>query len=281
MFLTIAIWTLIFLGALSLLATRQRPLGLGLITAGYLLALMDGVLDWRAGIPLVMLLAAAYAVARQRESAWRIAGHAAFVALAVGLGFHLLPGFDNPQVIGPVRLTPDAVPYTMYLNLDKPLGGFWLLLVWPAVCLHRGKWSWLRGLGIGLAAAGICLGLGVLLGELAFAPKWPELGWLWALNNLLLVCLTEEALFRGYLQEDLTRRLRARGGGEMLAITIAAALFGVVHAVGGFGYVLVSTLAGVGYGIAYRYGGLQASVMAHFGLNLVHFSLFTYPMLAN
>ena len=281
MSLTIATWTLVFLGALSLLVTRRKAPALGLIAAGYLLAFLGGLLDWPAVIPLVMLLAAAYAVAPQRKRAWRVAGHAAFVALAVGLGFHLLPGFDNPQVIGPVRLTPDAVPYTMYLNLDKPLAGFWLLLVWPALCLHQGRWSWLRGMGIGLAAAAICLGLALLLGEVAFAPKWPELGWLWAINNLLLVCLTEEALFRGYLQEELARRLRARDGGEMLAIAIAAALFGVVHAAGGFGYVLVAMLAGVGYGIAYRYGGLQASVMAHFRLNLVHFSLFTYPMLAS
>ena len=280
MSLTIAIWTLIFLGALSLLATRRKAPALGLIAAGYLLAFRGGLLDWPAVIPLVMLPAAAYAVAPQRQRSWRVAGHAAFVALGVGLGFHLLPGSDNPLVIGPVRLTPDAVPYAMYLNLDKPLAGFWLLLVWPALSLHQGRWSWLRGMGIGLAAAAICLGLALLLGEVAFAPKWPELGWLWAINNLLLVCLTEEALFRGYLQEELSRRLRARDGGEMLAIAIAAVLFGVVHAAGGLGYVLVATLAGVAYGIAYRYGGLQASVMAHFGLNLVHFSLFTYPMLA-
>ena len=45
--------------------------------------------------------------------------------VAVGLGFHALPGFDNPRVVGPVRFTPDAVPFSMHLNLDKPLAGFW------------------------------------------------------------------------------------------------------------------------------------------------------------
>jgi membrane protease YdiL (CAAX protease family) len=279
--LTIAVWTLNFLGALTLLLMRQRALSLGLLGAGYLLALANGLLDWRAGIPLVLLLAAAYAVAPRRTQTWRIAGHIVFVALALGLGFHLLPGFHNPQVIGPVRLTLDAVPFTMYLNLDKPLAGFWLLLVWPVLPLHRGKWSWVRGLSIGLATAVVCLGLALALGEVAFAPKWPAIAWLWALNNLLLVCLTEEALFRGYLQEELTRRFAELRGGEAVAIALAAALFGLAHMAGGLGYVLVAGLAGVGYGIAYRYGGLQASVLAHFGLNLVHFSLFTYPMLAN
>ncbi|GLU33340.1 hypothetical protein Busp01_31820 [Trinickia caryophylli] len=38
-------------------------------------------------------------------------------------------------------------------------------------------------------------------------------------------------------------------------------------------------MAGIGYGIAYRFGGLGASVLAHFGLNAAHFFFFTYPML--
>ncbi|MEX2375583.1 MAG: type II CAAX endopeptidase family protein [Dehalococcoidia bacterium] len=279
--ITIAIWTLIFLASLSLLWHRQRTLGLSVLGAGYVLALVDGLLDWRAGIPLALLVAAAYAVAPERRRPWRIGGHVVFVVVALGLGFHLLPGFQNLQVIGPVRFTPDAVPFTMYLNLDKPLAGFWLLLVWPALRLHRGRWSWIRGLLIGFATAVVCLGLAITLGEVALAPKWPPLGWLWALNNLLLVCLTEEAVFRGYLQEELSRRLTGRRAGEGFAIGIAAALFGLAHLAGGVGYVIVAGVAGVGYGLAYRHGGLQASAMAHFGLNLVHFSLFTYPMLAS
>jgi hypothetical protein len=156
---------------------------------------IHGLLDWRALLPLLLLLVAAYAVAPQRSRMQRIAGHALFVGVALGLGFHLLPGFHNPRVIGPVRLTPDAVPFTMYLNLDKPLAGFWLLLAWPALRLCRDGSSWLRGLSIGLLTALPCLGLALLLGKVAFAPKWPEVGWLWAINNLLLVCYRAPGFF--------------------------------------------------------------------------------------
>lgn len=280
MLLTIAVWTFILLGAFFLLFIQARAIGAGLLGAGYTLAIVDGSLRWPAALPLGLLLAAAYAVAPQRARPWRIAGHAVFVGVAIGLGFHLLPGFENLQVIGPVRLTPDAVPFTMYFNLDKPLAGFWLLLVSAALCLHRRRWSWLHGLVIGVVTAAVCLGVALVLGEISFAPKWPAQGWLWALNNLLLVCLTEEALFRGYLQEGLTRRFGDQRTGAGFAIAVGAGLFGVAHFAGGWGYVLVAGLAGVGYGIAYRVGGLQASVLAHFGLNLIHFSLFTYPMLA-
>jgi membrane protease YdiL (CAAX protease family) len=278
--LTIATWTLLLLGALSLLATRRGVVGAGLLATGYALALAGRLLDWRAALALLLLIAAARAVAPENGRPGRVAGHLLFVAAAVGLGLHLLPGFHNLRVIGPVRFTPDAVPFTMYLNLDKPLVGFWLLLAWPALRLRRDRWSGLRGLSMGLATAVVCLGLALVLGKVVPAPKWPDSGWIWAINNLLLVCLTEEALFRGYLQEGLSRWLVGRTYGEALAVGVAAALFGLAHFAGGWGYVLVAGVAGVGYGLAYRSGGLQASVMAHFGLNLVHFTLFTYPMLS-
>jgi hypothetical protein len=255
-------------------------LSAGLLSSGYVLALTAGLLGWSAGLSIGLLLAAAYAVAPERPRPWRIAGHAVFVLVALMLGFHLLPGFNNLRVIGPVRYTPDAIPFTMFLNLDKPLAGFWLLLVWPALCLHRGTWSWVRGPLVGLVTSVVVLGLAFVIGDVAFAPKWPDRAWLWAINKLLIVCLTEEAVFRGYLQEGLKQRFGERRHGEALAIAVAATLFGLSHAAGGLGYVLLAGLAGVGYGVAYRQGGLHAAIMAHFCLNLVHYGLFTYPRLA-
>jgi uncharacterized protein len=278
--LTAALWAIVFLAALVLLSTRRRAIGAALLAIAYALALLAGLITSSATISLVVLLAAGYAVQVERARAWRVAGHVAFVAIAILLGLHLLPGFNNLSVIGPVRFTPDAMPFTMYLNLDKPLAGFWVLLVWPALCLERGAWSWARGLFVGFATAIVCLGLALAFGQVAVAPKWPPLGWLWAINNLLLVCLTEEAVFRGYLQEGMTRRLGERRHADAIAVMVAAVLFGLAHFAGGIAYVLLATLAGVGYGIAYRLSGLQAAVLAHFTLNLLHFGLFTYPMLA-
>uniref|UniRef100_UPI00106F3A1A CPBP family intramembrane glutamic endopeptidase n=1 Tax=Pseudomonas viridiflava TaxID=33069 RepID=UPI00106F3A1A len=63
-----------------------------------------------------------------------------------------------------------------------------------------------------------------------------------------------------------------------LAIAITASLFGLSHFGAGWEWVLLAAIAGVGYGVAFRFGGLPAAVIGHFGLNLVHFGLFTYPM---
>ncbi|MGV6871539.1 CPBP family intramembrane glutamic endopeptidase [Pseudochelatococcus sp. B33] len=258
----------------------SRWLSVGLLAVGYGAAAVNGQLGSAAAVPLLLLLAAAWAVGQDRSARLRHAGHALFVALAVLLSLHWLPGFHNPRVIGPERFTPDAVPFTMYLNLDKPLVGFWLLLVLPWIRpRHTPRASLATGLGGMLIAVAACLAAAVLLGIVAWAPKWPSAAWLWLLNNLLLVTVTEEAFMRGYLQGGLSRALRQRPHGDTVALLVAAAAFGLMHAAGGWPWIVLGSLAGLGYGVAYRYGGLQASVLAHFGLNAAHFCLFTYPML--
>nr|WP_239483310.1 CPBP family intramembrane glutamic endopeptidase [Burkholderia sp. MS455] len=241
---------------------------------------MSGQLGYQAAIPIALLIIAAYAVQPNRKPHVQYLGHALFIALAVTLSMHLLPGFHNPRVIGPARFTPDAVPFTMYLNLDKPLIGFWLLLVLPWIRLQQERRaSLIAGIGGLLITAVACLAAAALLGLVVWAPKWPDVSWLWLLNNLLLVTFTEEALFRGYLQGGLSCLLKQRPFGDALALCVAATLFGLAHIAGGWQWVVVGSIAGVGYGLAYRFGGLHAAVLAHFGLNVLHFFLLTYPML--
>ncbi|WP_455775522.1 CPBP family intramembrane glutamic endopeptidase, partial [Burkholderia stabilis] len=202
-------------------------------------------------------------------------------ALAIALSLHLIPGFHNPLVIAPTRFTPDAVPFTMYLNLDKPLVGLWLLWVLPWIAPDVALSRALRtGAVAAVATAAVCLAGALALGMVGWAPKWPPSGWLWLVNNLLLVTLTEEALFRGYVQGGLTRALHAFTWGPWVALAIGAVLFGAAHAAGGWQWIVLGTVAGIGYGLAWRRGGLLASALAHAGLNVVHFGLFTYPMLA-
>ncbi|MCS0468331.1 CPBP family glutamic-type intramembrane protease, partial [Burkholderia mallei] len=174
------------------------------------------------------LAAAAYAVAPRRHAAVRVAGHAVFVALALALMLHWLPGFHNPRVIGPVRFTPDAAPFTMYLNLDKPLVGFWLLWVlpWLRPIDDRAR-AWRAGIVAAAATSAVCLVFALGVGLVGWAPKWPESAWLWLANNLLFVCFAEEALFRGYLQGGLSRLLANRvPAAGTVALVAAALLFG-------------------------------------------------------
>lgn len=252
-----------------------------LLSLGYGLALAYGHLGWLSGISIALLLIAGLA-ARQRQLRFgRHLGHALFLFMALALALHWLPGFYNGRGINPQRFTDNAVPFSMYLNLDKPLIGFWLLLVCPWIVGRRSLRLSAYATAMGLAVSAVlALGGAVSLGVIDWAPKWPDQAWLWLFNNLLLVTLVEEALFRGYIQGGLARAFKHLPQGEHLALLLAALLFGLAHFSAGWQWVLLSALAGIGYGLAYRFGGLGAAIATHFGLNLLHFGLFTYPMLA-
>ncbi len=278
---TLLPWAAIFAAALLAWFPRFRIASLALAGLGYLAAFALGQLAPAALGSLAGLALAAWLIAPARGWRARIAGGALFTALAVALTLHALPGFHNPRVIAAVRFTPDALPFTMYLNADKALVGFWLLWIVPsAVRAARWRKALAIGAGAALGTALACLLLALALGAIGFAPKWPAQGWLWLANDLLLVALAEEALFRGWFQRGLEIALARVGGGQWLALLLASLVFGAAHLAGGAGFVVLATLAGIGYGLAYRFGGLRAAWIAHAGLNLIHFALFTYPLRA-
>lgn len=273
-------WCAIFLAAATALRPALHRFSFGLLIVGYGAALASGALGFAALLPLALLLMAAWAVALHQPQLIRYGGHLLFIVTALGLSLHWFPGFHNPLMFGPEPITPAATPYTMYWNQDKPLMGFWLLLVIPwlrPTPALRTSLAW-GGAGWLVAALG-SLALAVVIGCIAWEPKAPSISWLWMLNNLLLVTFAEEAFFRGYLQGGISRWLQHTAYGDWLALSIAAILFGLAHAGGGWQWMLLAAIAGVGYGVAYRYGSLAAAMLAHFGLNLTHFFWFTYPML--
>ena len=250
-----------------------------LAAAGYVLALSQGSLSADSAPWFALLLAAGCAARWPRQRAVRLAGHGLFIVVGAALALHLLPGFGNALIVERAIISEGAAPFSLHLNLDKPLVGLWLLLAcpWiaPAVSLPATAKAAVS------AAAGaivLCLGMATMLDGLAWDPKWPAFGGLWAANNLLLVCMAEEALFRGYVQGGL-----ARHGGWLAAaaLPLSALLFGLAHFAGGWQWMALAALAGLAYGWAYRHGGLLAAVAAHFLLNLAHFGLFSYPMLAD
>lgn len=243
-----------------------------------------GVLE-TVGIASVILLGITTWVAGSGQFPYllRIFAGALFLVLAVALGMHLMPGFNNPPVFENVVLSPGAQFYSLYMNFDKALVGLFILALWyqrPVAVLpwfSSGKWL----VFITVATISIVMFLALAFGYVRFDPKWINgmSFWIWA--NLFITCITEEAFFRGLVQHQLARRLTDIKAGKWIAVMIAAALFGLAHFGGGCIYVLLATLAGVGYGAAYAITGrIEASILCHFGLNFMHIVFFTYPVLA-
>lgn len=274
-------WTALFIAAALLWPPATRRWALAPLAVAWGWAWWEGVIDPLALAAPALLAVAAVCVRPAANDAKRMAGHLLFLLLAAALFLHLMPGFHNPQVIAPAALTPDAVPFGMYLNLDKPLVAFWV--VWaltPRIAANSARATLTAAVSACAVAIVVCLGVALALDVVGWAPKWPASGWIWLINNALLVTLAEEALFRGYVQQQLSMRWRHQAWGGWAALAVAAVLFGLAHVAGGWQWVVLATLAGMAYGLAYRYGGLAAAVLAHLGLNAAHFGLFTYPMRA-
>lgn len=158
-----------------------------------------------------------------------------FVLLALALALHWFQGFYNAPVNDQERFGRDAIPFSMHLNLDKPLIGFWLLLACPWIVGWRSVRHFAYASAPGLTLSSILtLGGAVLLGVISWALKWPDHAWLWGLNNLLLVTLVEEALFRGYIQGGLSRHFKTMPYGANLALLLASLLFGLLHMAAGW-----------------------------------------------
>ncbi|WP_408276713.1 CPBP family intramembrane glutamic endopeptidase [Paraburkholderia sediminicola] len=243
---------------------------------------MLGQLRAIAIVPIALLLCTGILLQWNPSRLGKLLCNVVFVIVALGLFQHWLPGFHNLRVIDAARFTPNAAPYTMYLNFDKPLIGFWLLLTYPWVQPKKAfPVLAISALGACAITSAVCLFIALEAGSIAWTPKWPHLAWLWMLNNFLLVAFAEEALFRGYIQAGIARLLKARPHAQWFGLIVAVVLFGLTHYQGGAALVLLAALSGVGYGLAYRAGGLQAAMLTHFGLNLAQFALFTYPFIAH
>lgn len=197
------------------------------------------------------------------------------VASCVALFLHLVPGFHNPLMIDGEKPGPLSAPFTMYYNFDKALVPFLLFACLPTLFAAKtgksvGKTGWIA---LALAVPALLL-LAVALGGLKIEPHAPSWFLAFMMANLFFVCLAEEALFRGYLQQRLSQWL-----GAWPALIIAALVFGAAHLAGGMLMVAFATLAGLIYGLAWMWSGrLWVPILFHFGLNLTHLLLFTYPL---
>lgn len=201
--------------------------------------------------------------------------------LSAVLMLHLFPGFANLKAVDGIKLDQDTIPYSLYLNFDKTSVGFFLLLLIP---LSRTKKEWKKVLTTGVVLGTIAIATLMLLSYLFqyvhFSLKLPHFSLLYLLSNLLSTCVAEEAFFRGFLLEQLSKGLNVREP-RKLALLITSIIFGLAHFPGGVVYVLIATIAGLFYGASYLFTKrIEAAILTHFLVNTAHFFFFSFPALA-
>ncbi|WP_455203413.1 CPBP family intramembrane glutamic endopeptidase [Kaarinaea lacus] len=229
---------------------------------------------------IALWLTAASVTQWQNKPIWRALSLTMFVVLALAFGFHILPGFSLLTVVAPVQLSPEALPYSLRFSLEKPLVGLFILAYWQSLAASGKDWTTLIVKTVPIAVLTIfaVIILSLLLNYVSIDFKWPAFLGFWLWGNLFFTCMAEEAFFRGLIQHRLQQSLEGQSYAAPVSIVVAALLFGIAHFGGGWQYVLLSMVAGIGYGFVYhKTQRIESSIMLHFMMNLTHILFFTYP----
>lgn len=260
--------------------TKRFKLSHLLLLLAVISGLISGVLDL-FGLAIVVTI---IIVLLQWD---RINNNALFIAITFIVSalffLHRLPGFNNYRLIPETVISENGIPFVMYLNFDKALVGIFILCFYNELTMGVKPWlkiikgAVLTGVPTIIAAVSLALALGYI----RFEPKIVSFLPMWMAVNLLFVCVAEEAFFRRLIQGNLSKILNFKGG-KIVALLVALFIFGLGHFGGGLKYVIIATLAGIGYGYAYhKTQRIETGILVHFALNLVHICFFTYPALSS
>ncbi|MGH9676177.1 MAG: CPBP family glutamic-type intramembrane protease [Candidatus Acidiferrum sp.] len=228
----------------------------------------------RAGVVagLVFLpLALAASAERRPPGAWQD-----FLTIA---GVWVAVKFLPSHWLWPYPDTKLAYVFTVLLCVNVALASFVLLRRVNGIgySIGWGKNWGLYILGSLIVFGCIAIPLGAGLHFIAFAPQWRAGSSLplTALGILFFTAWPEELLFRGLLQNMLSRASRS----ELAGWWTTSVLFGFAHITnGGFPnwrYVILASVAGFFYGWTWRKtGSIFASALVHTGVDLLWHFLF-------
>jgi membrane protease YdiL (CAAX protease family) len=255
-----------------------------LLAAALSSAVVQHQVDGRALVAVAGVLALAVVSVRAAQAGVRAAAKLGVVLLCFALGLSKLPGFVPFVFVGDTVVSAGAPPMRLALRFDAGIAGLVLLAFYGR---RIGRWADCKALArpvfaIASATTVAVIGLALALGHVAFDPKWPWFAAAHLLRILLWTCVLEEMFFRGVIQQSLANwpPVRDRPALAWLPLIVASLLFGAAHAGGGAVLVLLATVAGIGYGVAWQATQrIEAAIAVHFAVNAVHFVAFSYPYL--
>lgn len=266
-------------GVTERLARALEPMRAGLSLAPFLVyvayAIGAGGVEWK-----LILLALVYALApgallltADRRAEWCWQDYAAALCIWLPAEVHVL------QTAFPFPARGLSHPLWAAYAISVGLVAFLLIRRLDGIG-YRVAW----GRGWGFAVLGnlawfaiFAIVVGQWIGFIRFAPTWERARALplVALGILVFNAWPEEFLFRGLIQNLLSKSLRS----EVAGLALASVIFGLAHLNnGGFPnwrYALLATFAGVAYGSAWRKTrSIFASALVHAGVNTLWYALF-------
>ena len=201
------------------------------------------------------------------------------IAMVIALFLHKVPFFNNPLVFDQFFKSAGSAGYTKYWNYDKAVSGLILLAFFGDLCSSRKEFinNAKKIMPISIITIAVSIALAVMFGYMVWDVSFTTAYFAWAWANLFFTCVSEEMLFRGFVQKHLLKI--AKNEYIRLGVVIfAGILFGLAHFAGGTTYIILASVAGIGYGLTYyKTGKIEFAILTHFLLNSIHFIFFSYP----
>jgi hypothetical protein len=277
-----------------LLAGEVLPAASGVIPA--IQRILVAPIAWLVAI-LILAAYAIYAIGTGSSDLWRWAIVLAYVLLPLALlslSHSAAPGWNDYfaliVIALPVKLRwintlwpypENQIAHTMaiLLGMNVAVAGFLILRRLDGAG-YSISWSANQGFALlagFLAVAAVDIPAGLALHFLHWAPghaEWKSLP-LTALGIFFFTAWPEEFVFRGLLQNMLSRSMKSENAG----LGVASMLFGLSHIANGFfpnwKYALLATFAGLCYGWVWRKSGtIFGSALLHATVDTIWHALF-------
>ncbi len=261
---------ILMMAFLSLWIHRSAWLWGAFLVISYILAFHTGVVQPFSIIPIGLLFFIFLVFKKPLQPMTRFLLALIAIIISAGLNFHWIPGFQNWHISG-----------NLWVNYDKPFMGLFVLAF--LLPLLRSPIEWykvaLKAIPLTMVSVFILAFLALPSGTVDWHLKIPSHFFVRIVSNLFLVCIPEEAFFRGFIQQEIFKSLGPSLKGHIGAVIGASLLFTLFHvgwtasaAILGFVF-----LAGILYGAICQYTkAVEGSIFCHFCVNLLHMTFFTY-----
>jgi uncharacterized protein len=206
------------------------------------------------------------------------------IVTGILIGIYRPIGFTYPVIFSAPQLYDTGLPFTLSINTAKCVAGYAIVYL---LLTSNTNSAFITGkinqylTATFLALLVLCTAYFVL--HLEFHIKTFNYIALFALTNLLSTCVAEEAFMRLLLQEQLHKflagKIKSRFWIEAIPLFVTALIFALTHFSQNQNLFIVYALAGFTYGLVYSLTrNFLASISTHFLVNMIHFSLLTYPI---
>lgn len=262
---------------LSLLLSNNKLIGMSFFLIAVTAGLFFNKLTF-SSIPIITIfLFICYLIKNKSQNHYiSISLTLLLVIFSIGLSIHMIPGFNNLRLLDNIVISSNTIPYTLWLNFDKPLiaiGFLWIFSERDQKDIFESLKTLVLIFPLSLL---ILMMLSFLLGYVHFEPKFPDIFLVWSFKVLFLTCFAEECLFRGFLWKLFNSFIK----NPYVVLCFTSFFFGLAHFQGGWKYILLSTIAGFFYGFIYlKTKRIGFSISLHFLINTAHILFFSYPAL--